>query len=106
MTASISAFVIDPRELADRLEQRSTTTRSASVTLAFGTATVMLMPTCAGVFGMARTIAWPVGNAASRVASRTPAAIERMTVSGDASGLTCGSASAIDCGFTASTMIL
>ena len=76
------------------------------MTFAFGTATVMLMPTCAGVFGMARTIAWSVGKAASSVASRTPAAMERIVVSGAASAFTCVSASAIDCGFTASTMTL
>ena len=67
----------------------------------------MPMPTCAGVLGMARTIGWRGGNAASSVASRTPAAIETIVASAvAASGATAASASAMDCGFTASTMIL
>ena len=60
-----------------------------SLTCAFATATVMPLPICAGVLGMARTIGWRGGNAASSVASRTPAAMETITVCGPASGATC-----------------
>ena len=66
----------------------------------------MPMPSCAGVLGMARTTGCAGENAACNLPSRTPAAIDRMTVPGPASGATAGSTSGMVCGFTARTSTL
>ena len=78
--------------------------RCAGVTWALATHTVTPRPMAAGVFGIERTTAVPLGRCFSKPAMVRPAAMDSTTVPLPASFASGGNTSSITCGLTATTI--
>src|SRR5207344_1835310 len=106
VTASISVSSLAHSTLPMAESRLEASLRWRALTIGLAQATVILRPMAAGVFGIARTIAVPVGSAPCRKATVRPAMIDSANVDLPTKGLRAGMASGALCGFTAITTAL